>query len=135
MIFILANRTSSLESESLSIICEMKPGWLLGIIVEQRGPLSYLVQVANGVVWRRHVDHLRKTIDSPQEEVTVPEVVDESQVALPLQSYQDPPAVHSNEGGTLVSSSNDSVPVTTGESETATLPVEETVTDTTPSPP
>ena len=113
----------------------MKPCWLLGIIVEQRGPLSYLVQVANGVVWRRHVDHLRKTIDSPQEEVTVPEVVDESQVALPLQSYQDPPAVHSNEGGTLVSSSNDSVPVTTGESETATLPVEETVTDTTPSPP
>ena len=65
--------------------------WLLGTIIEQRGPLSYLVQVANGVVWKRHVDHLRKTIDSPQEEeVTVPEVVDESQIALPLQSYQEP---------------------------------------------
>ena len=65
--------------------------WLLGTIIEQRGPLSYLVQVANGVVWKRHVDHLRKTIDSPQEEeVTVPEVVVESQIALPLQSYQEP---------------------------------------------
>ena len=93
------------------------------------------MQVANGVVWRRHVDHLQKTIDSPQEEVTVPEVVDESQIASPLQFYQDPPAIHSNEGGTLVSSSNDSVSVTTEESKTATLPVEEPVTDTTPSPP
>ena len=41
------------------------PRWLLGTITEWRGPLSYLVQVANGVVWKRHVDHLRKTIDSP----------------------------------------------------------------------
>ena len=40
------------------------PRWLLGTIVKQRGPLLYLVQVANGVVWRRPVDHLRKTIDS-----------------------------------------------------------------------
>ena len=51
------------------------------------------------------VDHLQKTIDSPQEEeVTVPEIVDESQIASPLQSYKIPPAVHLNEGGTLVSS-------------------------------
>ena len=82
------------------------------------------------------MDRLQKTIDSPQEEeVTVPEVVDEFQIASPLQSYQDPPAVHSNEGGTLVSSSNDSVSVTTEGSDTATLPIEEPVTDTTHSPP
>ena len=49
--------------------------WLLGTIVERRGPLSYLVQVANGVVWKRQVDHLQKTVDSPQEEVTVPEII------------------------------------------------------------
>ena len=108
------------------------PRWLLGTIVERRGPLSYLVQVANGVVWKRHVDHLRKTIDSPQEEVTVPEIIDESPTASPL---QDPPTVYSNEGGTVVPPSNDSVPVITEGSETATLPVEEPVTDTTPLPP
>ena len=44
------------------------PWWLVGTVVERRGPLSYLVQVANGVVWKRHVDHLRRTIDSLQEE-------------------------------------------------------------------
>ena len=45
------------------------PCWLLGTIVERRGPLSYLVHVANGVVWKRQVDYLQKTVDSPQEEV------------------------------------------------------------------
>ena len=54
---------------------------------------------------------------------------------MPLQSYQDPPAVHSNEGGTVGSPPNDSVPVITEGSVTATLPVEEPVTDTTPLPP
>jgi len=44
------------------------PRWVLGTIVERRGPLSYLVQVADGVIWRRHVDHLLETTDSPQEE-------------------------------------------------------------------
>ena len=49
-----------------------------------------------------------------KEEVTVPEITDESPIAFPLQqSLQDPPAVHLNEGGTLVSPSNDSVPVNT----------------------
>ena len=52
-----------------------------------------------------------------------------------LHHYKDPPAVHSNEGGTLVSPSNDSVPVITGGYKTATLPVEEPVTDTNPLPP
>ena len=55
-------------------------------------------------MWKRHVKHLWKTIDSPREEVAVPEIADESQIASPLQSYQDPPAVHLNEGGTLASS-------------------------------
>ena len=81
-------------------------------------------------MWKRHVNHLWKTIDSPREEVAVPEIADESQIASPLQSYQDPPAVHSNEGGTLASSSSDSVPVIMKGSETATLLVEEPVTDT-----
>ena len=70
--------------------------------------------MANGVVWKRRVDHLRKTVDSPQkQEVTVPEIIDEFPIASSLQSYQDPPAIHLNEGGTVVSPSNHSVPVVT----------------------
>ena len=88
------------------------------------------------MVWKRTRGPSSKTSDCPQEEeITVPEIVDESQIAPPLQSYRDPPAVHSNEGCTLVSSSNDLVPVTTERPETATLPVDEIVTDTSPSPP
>ena len=44
------------------------PRWLLGTVTERRGPLSYLVQVASGQVWKRHVDHLLETIDSPRKE-------------------------------------------------------------------
>ena len=44
------------------------PRWILGTVIERRGPLSYLVQVASGQVWKRHIDHLLKTIDSPQKE-------------------------------------------------------------------
>ena len=80
-------------------------------------------------LYGKDVDHLRKTIDSPQEEVTVPEIIDESPTASPL---QEPPAVYSNEGGTVVPPPSDSVPVITEGSETAILPVEEPVTDTTP---
>ena len=28
--------------------------------MEQRGPLTYLVQMENGQLWRRHIDHLRQ---------------------------------------------------------------------------
>ena len=39
------------------------PRWAAGVIVERLGPLSYLVQIDSGVIWRRHVDHLRLAPD------------------------------------------------------------------------
>ena len=36
------------------------PDWVPGIIVTKSGPLSYVVKVGNGQVWKRHVDHLCK---------------------------------------------------------------------------
>ena len=33
--------------------------WISGIIAGIQGPISYLVPVASGDVWRRHVDHIR----------------------------------------------------------------------------
>ena len=67
------------------------PQWLLGTVIEQRGKLSYLVQVADGVVWKRRVDSLRKTINSPheEEEDEVPDV-DDSKLVSSSPSHQDP---------------------------------------------
>ena len=39
--------------------------WTSGKIVDQLGPVSYLVQCSDGSMWRRHVDHiLDKTLSS-----------------------------------------------------------------------
>ena len=35
------------------------PKWLPGVIVEQLGTLTFLVQIDNGMFWKRHVDQLR----------------------------------------------------------------------------
>ena len=35
------------------------PRWVDGVITGIQGPVSYLVCVASGAVWRRHVDHIR----------------------------------------------------------------------------
>ena len=37
-----------------------------GTIIGQQGPLSYLVQISGGRLWRRHADQLLATGDSPQ---------------------------------------------------------------------
>ena len=44
----------------------LRPGaaWLPAIVVEQLGPLTYLVEV-NGQLWKRHIDHLRVQSDTP----------------------------------------------------------------------
>ena len=37
-----------------------KPRWLEGTIVEKSGEIIYVVQLANGVRVRRHIDHARQ---------------------------------------------------------------------------
>ena len=38
--------------------------WLPGVVLKQRGPLSYLIRLDTGQVWRKHVDHMHiKQID------------------------------------------------------------------------
>ena len=32
--------------------------WMPGVIVQKKGPLSYVIQVKSGCQWRRHVDHM-----------------------------------------------------------------------------
>lgn len=52
-----------------------RPGaaWLPGVIAQQLGPLTYLVDVSNGRLWKRHVDHLKDLHILPSENETGPE--------------------------------------------------------------
>ena len=59
------------------------PRWLQGTVIERKGPLSYLVQLASGTVWRRHVDHMLESVDSPLEETVTPEPVTPELEELP----------------------------------------------------
>ncbi|KAL5502704.1 hypothetical protein EMCRGX_G009519 [Ephydatia muelleri] len=40
------------------------PTWVSGVISEQKGPLTYLVEVESNQYWRRHVDQIRDKGDS-----------------------------------------------------------------------
>ncbi len=65
------------------------PRWVLGTVVERKGPLSYLVEVASGAVWKRHVDHLLESVDSPREELLIPGLDELPQSSLPT-ALEDP---------------------------------------------
>ena len=50
--------------------------WRSGLIVKKTGPLMYEVQVAPGIIWRRHIDQLKPTAVEPDTvEVSQPEMV------------------------------------------------------------
>ena len=42
------------------------PRWIRGSIIKIQGPVSYIVRVSTGDVWRRHIDDIRDTCQSPQ---------------------------------------------------------------------
>ena len=48
----------------------LRPGarWITGVIVKKLGPMTYLIQVETGQLWKRHVDHLRTRGDKPLSE-------------------------------------------------------------------
>ena len=56
------------------MVWNIQPGqaWVPGTVVERQGPLSYLVQVYDGGVWKRHLDHLYEMNHSPQEDEVSP---------------------------------------------------------------
>ena len=47
--------------------------WIAGTVIAQQGPISYLVEVQGGRVWRRHVDYLREfqptATETPQDNI------------------------------------------------------------------
>ena len=47
--------------------------WEAGTVVERKGPLSYMVQMNSGLLWRRHIDQLRDGVsDAPQPDLELP---------------------------------------------------------------
>ena len=44
--------------------------YLPGVVVRRIGPLTFLVEVKDGLMWRRHVDHLKPLQESPSTEST-----------------------------------------------------------------
>ena len=53
--------------------------WRSGLIVSKTGPLTYEVQVAPGIIWRRHIDQLKPTAAEHTVEVTDTDTVEVSQ--------------------------------------------------------
>ena len=55
------------------MVRNLRPGlqWIPGTVIERKGPLTYLVQVAEGRIWKRHVDHLQETTDTPQDQTSL----------------------------------------------------------------
>ena len=48
-----------------------RPGnkWMPGVLVDQKGPLTFIVRLDSGIQWKRHVEHIRKytpTVSSEQ---------------------------------------------------------------------
>ncbi len=43
------------------MVRNLRPGldWISGVIIERLGPVTYLVDVNNGQVWKRHADQLK----------------------------------------------------------------------------
>ena len=70
------------------------PCWLPGVIADCLGPVSYLIRMRDGALWRRHVDHLRegKGVHGT-EQSTAPDsdmdVVNSSSLALETQSHTE----------------------------------------------
>ena len=66
--------------------------WHSGLIVKKTGPLMYEVQVAPGIVWRRHIDQLRPTgIEPTDAQGVAPETIEASEaevVSPPLVAIQ-----------------------------------------------
>ncbi len=68
-----------------------KKGWIPGIIVSKHGSKLYMIELRNGCVVRRHIDHVRPRIvnevDSNEQELT--EEVDVCDIPLVTNNSSD----------------------------------------------
>ena len=77
--------------------------WHYGVIITCVAPLTYLVQLQDGRIWKRHVDHIVVTADDQLEKP-------------PISVYQDPQTVHEADWSyAIASGSNASLPTSPAE--------------------
>ena len=68
--------------------CREGSKWVLGVIIENTGPVSYVVKTLDGSVWHRHVDQIREYVSEQMSAsrnlTSVPQSNDEYGPTLPL---------------------------------------------------
>ena len=85
------------------MVRNLRPGsaWIQGVIVKPLGPVSYLVCVAHGMSWKRHVDHLRARGDNlpntEHREADTPETTEEWDFTPPGYTSGCEPAAVTNQ--------------------------------------
>ena len=73
------------------------PTWLEGIILDQIGPVSFQVRLADGRILKRHVDHVRIRYPKENAMPSVPIVVEGPSVSHPNGTTQlSEETVHTN---------------------------------------
>ena len=60
------------------------PRWISGVIAEKRGPLTYLVQIRDDVLWKRHVDQIINATDTPDDVSPRSHTTDTPDVVTPV---------------------------------------------------
>ena len=94
--------------------------WLPGKIVKQTGPVSFLVKLEEGRVWRRHINQIRKRFENKNSNPTItndgyiPNLIDFPIESVPYPTVtdtQEPPrmensTLYQNETGTNHTSNN-----------------------------
>lgn len=64
------------------------PKWTPGQVIFTRGPLSYDIELTDGRIWKRHVDHVRGRVDKTPDDPN-PDQVDDFLPAFGLEREED----------------------------------------------
>lgn len=91
------------------------PKWISGTIIQRNSPVTYMIQLKSGEVWKRHIQ-LRKRLDSPQEYIEI--VVTETDV-----TECDRPENKSVDSSSQVSESDEQLSITPSTSIPAAAPL------------
>ena len=44
------------------------PKWISGVVLQSVGPVSYMIRLPDGTLWKRHVDHIRQQVTKPDQD-------------------------------------------------------------------